>query len=246
MACTRVWSRMALWRGQLTDPEAARSATVYIREVNWDHPDGPRIVARADTKVIRFRVTLPDEILTLPVYRWWTGARNNACMRFLGRFYQTTSPLYRSTASPTIFHSFCLEQSLGGEPSRPPRPSPSHGHAVPKLLPCSHTMCMIYLVVPPGGLVAHFSRCPERHQPRCCERSQKPLLSLPTNRYIIVEAVLHDIRKLGSSVCQELCIIGDLPSSERIASAITSHRHSHHHLCSTPNIIFFTQFYPLL
>ena len=88
MAHTRVWSRTALWRGQLTDPEAAGSATVYIHEANWAHPDGPRILARADAKVIRFRVTLPDEILTLPVYWWWTGACNNACMRYLGRFYQ--------------------------------------------------------------------------------------------------------------------------------------------------------------
>ncbi len=88
MAYTHVWSRTALWRGQLTDPEAAGSATVHISEANWDHPDGPRILAPAEARVIRFRVTLPDEILTLPVYRWWKGARNNACMRYLGRFYQ--------------------------------------------------------------------------------------------------------------------------------------------------------------
>ncbi len=72
----------------ILDPESARSAIVYIRKANWDHPDGPRILARADAKVIRFRVTLPDEILTLPVYQWWTSARNNACMRYLGHFYQ--------------------------------------------------------------------------------------------------------------------------------------------------------------
>ena len=88
MARTHVWSRTALWKGQLTDPEAAGSATVYICEANWDHPDGPRILARADVRVIRFRVTLPDEILTLLMYRWWTGACNNACMRYLGHFYQ--------------------------------------------------------------------------------------------------------------------------------------------------------------
>ena len=88
MARTHVWLRTALWRGQLTDPEAAGSATVYIHEANWAHPDGPRILARADAKVIRFRVILPDEILTLPVYWWWTAACNNACMHFLGRFYQ--------------------------------------------------------------------------------------------------------------------------------------------------------------
>ena len=61
---------------------------VYIREANWDHPDGPRILARADARVIWFRVTLPDEILLLPVYQWWSGARNNASMRYLGWFYQ--------------------------------------------------------------------------------------------------------------------------------------------------------------
>ncbi len=88
MAHTHVWLRTALWRGQLTDPKAAGTATVYIHKANWDHPDGPRILARVDAKVIRFKVILPDEILTLPVYQWWTSAHNNACMRYLGHIYR--------------------------------------------------------------------------------------------------------------------------------------------------------------